>query len=430
MTLLQFLLFILSTFSSNQSSSLDLHNMQEIDSIFQVQEIVFHGNKKTKKTFLSRTLDLKINGFYLWSEIEKKVIDLRNISGIYDSQFKCSKSGEGHRIDIYLNEQKTLLPLLNFGFQPTNKWFQAGVVDINFLGRGDELLSYYQNNQGKHSGQVYFRKNNIFQSTYGGHINALRWQSVEPLNFGTSKRFDYQYSLNLVGAGVHLDRNNGFEWELSTSYFSETYKRLREDPSSPRPDFLALQKVLGKIQGKFSNIRYNGIYKDNYEVVVNYQNVYTINNIDFYSIFQFELKHFKRIRRINQLAVRLIGGIADNTISPFAPFVIDAYHNVRGSGDRPLRGSGLVSYNLEWRTELAANSDFTIQAVAFSDGAIIRQSGYETSNIPLKESTLMSVGVGMRLSYSKIVNAVLRVDYAYELTKRNRQFVVGIGQYF
>ncbi len=66
-------------------------------------------------------------------------------------------------------------------------------------------------------------------------------------------------------------------------------------------------------------------------------------------------------------AARLRFGIATNNDTPFAPFVLDSYINIRGSGNRIERGTAALILNLEFRQTFFETAKFGGQLVAFSD---------------------------------------------------------------
>lgn len=403
------------------------------DNTFLITDVSFKNNVKSKEEYLLTALNLEFPGRYEISHIEEKVKSIRIINGIFNTSYSLLKNaGSGYILVIYVDEQKTLLPIVNVGIQPTNIWFQIGLTDINFMGMGNILTAYYQNNQGRHSAEIFYKKNNVASSKFGYYLNGLIWQSFEPLNFGNNQRLNYFYSNNLLGGGMHFDNRKGISLAFGGAYFTEYYERELQLGDLPGPSLLNLNKLLGKIEGRFSNIEYQGIYKDNLDLFGNYQSVYTFNFDELFHIFQLEASYFRRISQKNQLAARIVGGIASDFNSPFAPFLIDSYSNVRGAGDRTERGTAIASYNIEWRYELGAIGQFIFQTVMFNDGSQLRIPAISNSgNSNLENySGRVSLGTGLRVNYTKIFNAVLRIDLAHEITTSRNQVVVGVGQFF
>ena len=334
----------------------------------------------------------------------------------------------GYILNIKLVEQKTLLPIVNFGFQESNKWGQLGLVDLNLFGTGDELLFYYQNNQGKHGGEVYYKKNRIFGQPINIKTSFLRWSSTEPVIFGATERFDYDFTLTQLGIGLEFLISNQISVSGGISGFTEAYNSY--DSNAPGPESLNLTKGLVNLETNFSNIKYDGIYKENFSINLKAQKVATLGQDDIFYLLQTNLKFFKRIGKYSEFASQVNVGIASNSDSPFAPFVIDSYSNVRAAGDRVLRGTGIVSSNFEWREELYKKEKIIIQGVAFLDAVSLRLPGNEIQWGINNFNYFVSSGIGFRLHYTKFYNAVFRLDYGYEITRGDSQVIFGIGQYF
>ena len=64
-----------------------------------------------------------------------------------------------------------------------------------------------------------------------------------------------------------------------------------------------------------------------------------------FSFFRSSLNNFN-------FGLQLKSGWATNTASPFSPYVVDAFVNVRGSGNRIARGTALQSANFELRKRI------------------------------------------------------------------------------
>ena len=126
-------------------------------------------------------------------------------------------------------------------------------------------------------------------------------------------------------------------------------------------------------------------------------------------------------------AARLSLGVSSNYDTPFAPFVIDSYRNIRGVGDRIQRGTALFTVNCEIRAIGFNLPKWQLQAISFIDIGWIRESGEQFSG---GQSHTLG-GLGVRILYKPIYNAMLRVDYGRSLTDfETDHFVIGLGHYF
>ena len=146
-----------------------------------------------------------------------------------------------------------------------------------------------------------------------------------------------------------------------------------------------------------------------------------------------DARYFKRLGQ-NQnlnLAIRCRAGISDNNDSPFSPFVLDSRENIRGSGNRIDRGTGVLVCNTELRYAFFDQKQLASQAVFFTDVGTWRKPGGELSDFAKSENIELFSGLGMRFIYKKVHNAIFRVDYGVDLMNPERRgFVFGLGQYF
>ena len=150
----------------------------------------------------------------------------------------------------------------------------------------------------------------------------------------------------------------------------------------------------------------------------------------FYIVFH-DLQGYWRTGRSGNFANRLRLGVATNENSPFAPFVLDSYVNIRGVGNRVDRGTAMIIMNNEYRHSLTNWSKIATQAVLFSDWGTWRSPGGQLSDLTDSNNFQWFAGAGFRIIHKEIYNAVFRVDYGLNLLEKNRSgFVIGVGQYF
>ena len=411
------------------------------DSLYLIGNIVFRGNHKTKTDYLERELRLEVGVIYPLELITKKVQYLSSLNGLYKVEYELLETmlDDGHTKDLVIEvyEQKTLLPVLNFGSVEKYNWFQVGLVDINLGGRGNEIYTYYQNNSGRHSGQLIFKMPSILGSKVGFSLNLLSWSSLEPLNFGDSRNI-YNYDNRLIGGEIMYRPSQYHSLISGISVFNEVYKlsELEENPLGPA--FLDLSKYLYKVEHRYRQLKYDDLSVKGFDWLSSYQYVSTMELAEEFHIVSsqinmfFPLSFFTNYKnKITVFATRLSAGTSTNNDSPFAPFYVDSYKNVRGVGDRIARGTAIVSLNTELRQTLYSMRRIAAQAVIFVDVAALRTPGDSWKKLNYENNMVSYVGLGTRLIYKKIFNAVLRIDYGVDVTDlTNRQFVIGLGQYF
>lgn len=398
----------------------------QTERLYKVREVHFTGNVKSKPSYLRSELQIKLDSVYTISTIKYKVSVLAQINGLYDAAFSIDSLAK-QKLYIDVKEQRTLLPVFNFGFQDGYYWFQAGVVDINLQGKGNTLYTYYQNNFGRHTGQIYFLKKPRTNRRWGYHINLLKWSSVEPLYFFNERIF-YNYDIYLFQPGALYRLRPSMTAELSQGIFIEQYERAHDDIYSfDIPDSLTLTKGLTKFRLSQEKITHTDFRLQGFKWSAQYQGVLTIETSEYFHIAEAELSYFRPIKSKIYGAARIGVGLSSNYDTPFAPFVIDSYRNIRGVGDRIQRGTALATANCELRAVALNRPKWQIQAVGFTDIGWIRESGEQLS----AGQSHVYAGLGCRILYKPIYNAVLRIDYGRSLQNlQTDHYVIGLGQYF
>jgi hypothetical protein len=110
-------------------------------------------------------------------------------------------------------------------------------------------------------------------------------------------------------------------------------------------------------------------------------------------------------------AMRLRTGLATNRQSPFMPFVLDNYVNVRGAGNTVARGTAELTVNLEHRHPLAGWDWGAVQGVGFIDVSAWRPGGKPFEALFRSDNAVALGGLGLRLHLRRIYPLTLRVDY-------------------
>lgn len=397
-----------------------------------IQAIQFEGLKRTQTAFLAQYIKSKIGRPLDINVLQEDVQRLKNIAGIGNTTHQLDTLATGIRLTFQVEEVRTLLPILNFGGIKGNIWFQAGFSDINWQGKGQSLSVAYQNNDSRHSGNIYYKVPRINGTNWGFTTSLTKWSSREPLFFPAGT-VNYDYDNN--GIGITAIRHFGFQknLEIGGTYFVETYNKsvfqFLENP--PGPDGLSQPKWLTKLAYTENYLSYHSFYLQGLTWQVLLQDVFnTLDQTWFHSLL-IQGRYYRRIGRRGNLATRVRLGIASNNDTPFAPFVADSHVNIRGIGNRIDRGTAQIILNTEYRQTLFETKKFGAQVVAFSDLGTWRNPGGNLKDLFNSEKFREFVGGGFRLIYKKIYGAVLRIDYGVDLfNTQQRGFVIGLGQYF
>jgi len=396
-----------------------------------IQAIKFQGLEKTQKNYLERFIKTKIGTSLDSTQLETDARQLRNLNAFSDVDFQVEVNPQqGTIITFICNEVKTLLPIFNFGIVPGNEWVKVGAMDVNSFGKGIELSAFYQYNQ-RHSFLFQTRMPNIRGGAFGISGNILRWSSIEPLYFGDQTVW-YNYNNNSVQLNGLYDLTLNQTIEVGGSIFRETYRKDNQvDESLQGPNEVSLTKWLGRFNHSIRKMDYFFFYRSGYHNNISYQTVGTIGEPNLFHIVSNDFRYYKRINAKTNLALRNIIGISTNNNSPFSAFVIDSHTNLRGSGNRIARSTGLITLNLEYRYSLFENDEVAIQGTAFSDIGYWRESGQKWIDDTPQDNQLIFLGGGLRFIHKRIYNAIFRIDYGINTKDpKHGGIVLGLGQYF
>ena len=144
-----------------------------------------------------------------------------------------------------------------------------------------------------------------------------------------------------------------------------------------------------------------------------------------------DFRWYKLVGDRGNVAVRSRLGIATNNEGPFAPFLIDNYENIRGSGNRVERGTAEVSINTEYLMSIWDHKWFTLQSSTFADIGTLRAPGAHFRNFVNGSTMYRYAGLGIRLHSKVLYRTIIRFDYSFNLANLSQgAFVVGFGQYF
>ncbi len=397
-----------------------------------LSDLQFSGLEKTKQKALENIIASNVGIPLDLDILEEDLQMIRNLPGIAQVNHVLDTLNNQVLLDIQVEERRTLLPSLNFGGIRENIWFGVGTVDYNFRGMGDLLLVLYQNNDRRHSGQIFYRKPHLGNSVWGVSLNTNKWSTIEPLFFPEGT-VSYLYDNLGLGGTVIYNLKRRQQIELGATFFNEVYEQAdnQELENPPGPDNLCLYKLLTKFIFSRNQLNYHNFYLQGYDLSLNFQNVYNFYDQSIFNSALFQARYFLRpIPKVN-IASRFKFAISTNSFSPFAPFVADSHINLRGIGNRIDRGTAQAVVNLEWRQTIYEKKYFGSQIVLFSDTGTWRNPGESLENLLKRTQLRQFLGIGFRLIYHKVFGATLRVDYGVDIFNLNqRGWVLGLGQYF
>lgn len=392
----------------------------------------FSGNNKTDIDFLRDQFDQNYNSTLDIESLHSNVQLIKNIPGIKQAILVLDTIGTIVNITYLVEEMNTLVPIISLGSIRNNTWFRIGTTDYNWLGRGQFLSTIYQNNNGLHSGQVFFKIPKRNNSLWGYTASASSWASQEPLYFSDAT-VDYTYQNHGLGLSAIRHLNGKTTVEVGNTAFLEVYDKVENqvEENLPGPDRLVQQKLLSKLVFTRDYRDYDYFYRQGGRWHLIYQNVITHNEDFLFNSLQFSGQYYYRLSQKINIATRVKIGISTNIESPFAPFVADSHINIRGIGNRISRGTAEAIINVEYRHTITDNHNWATQFVTFSDLGSWRKPGGDITEIIDSEVVRHFVGIGSRWIYKKLFGATLRIDYSIDLyDSNNHGLVLGLGQYF
>ncbi len=392
-----------------------------------IREISFEGLQRTKIQYLEGFLEIEEGYTYSSDVLEANRQRLANLEILSDVQLKLDTLTDGITITFECEELYALLPIVGFGGIAENFWLQVGATDVNLFGRGYKAYVAYQYYD-RHSISAHFSFDWMNNSPWGMNANFVKWSTLEPLYFPAG-----QVSYNYDNYNYGLDGIYHFNYRdkvlFGGSYFTETYDASGELVANA-PAYAFKRKWLVKVMLEHDRSNWFYYFGDGWQHQLHAQTVYTVDEPSFYIVFN-DLKYYDRVGQRGNFASRLRIGLSSNQESPFAPFVLDSYINIRGVGNRVDRGTGSVVLNLEYRHTFLERKKIAMQAVAFSDLGTWRNPGGSLNDFAEVENIQSFAGVGLRAIHKEIFNAIFRIDYGLDLQDLDRSgFVLGIGQYF
>ena len=124
-------------------------------------------------------------------------------------------------------------------------------------------------------------------------------------------------------------------------------------------------------------------------------------------------------------------GISTNNNSPFSPFVLDGFINVRGIGNRISRGTAEFIVNAEYRHTVWDHKWLYLQTAAFADLGTLRQPGDLIVDMFNYNEMNLFLGGGLRIHSKLFYKVIFRVDYSVNpIQPNNHGLTFGVGQFF
>ncbi len=324
-------------------------------------------------------------------------------------------------IEISLKEIYTIIPLAKFGFIGSVFWIEAGITDYNFWGNKTALGGYYRYYE-RHSIEVFYNNPFLFDKHWGLIVDAGWLGTIEPTDtFGdTIVRYSADRRKGNLLASYSFTLKQSIQFGIG--YLDDLFIKLDDIDLGPNRE--NQRKVLFKANYLIDHIDYDQHLLEGLANTIFLEAVYDLP--DQFNIFKVynQFKQYFRFLPKDTLAYRVQLGIFSDIKSPYPPFVVDSFLNIRGAGNRITRGYFEATINLEYRYIAFEISWLAFQLVTFSDNILLLSELNQSSSFHF-------MGGGVRLIFKRFYNAIILFDYGVNiLDYQHRGFLFKLGQYF
>ena len=198
-------------------------------------------------------------------------------------------------------------------------WYQLGLTEHNWLGRGHTIGGYYRYYD-RHSYALYANLPYLLAQKWGIIADITHNATVEPLQFDSGFQ-DVNVDRNAYLAFLQYWPIMRTSFSFGGGYLLETYQR--RETGGTFPDSLDFTKYLVKFSIDQDFLDYHFHYLSGFNNQFNLETVLTEGDpTTFWKILNISRLYFRPNARGN-IAFRLRAGISTNKVSPFVPFVID-----------------------------------------------------------------------------------------------------------
>lgn len=394
-----------------------------------VSSVQFDGLTKTDRDYLTKYVDTKKGGTYDSTIVKQDVQRLKNLNLFFSVNYNVEKNlNDDYTVTFIIEEAVYLYPILSAsGFQDQLK-IQAGANQINFLGKAQSIGIQYQYYD-RHSLSLFYSAPIHSNGKTGHELAIAKYSTVEPLYFeDTTSNFNFDnYSLS---AGGFYWLSKKIRIGLGGMYLFEQYEKLDNADIGLAMQNFSFNKFQVRFKADYNNMNQhfelrNGIKASIFAETIQTQHV---PEASFFKLLS-QISYFKRIGKRGNFGIQNKFGISTNNFSPFAPFVLDGFINVRGVGNRVARGTGEFIINSEYLHTVLRKRLIIAQLVGLVDFGTLRDPG-GTSYFESMETNIFT-GIGIRLHSQFIYKTIFRVDYAVNpFFPENRGFTFGLGQFF
>ena len=397
-----------------------------------IDTVIFKGLTQTKSSYL-RTLIKCEKGLLFDAKFikeDEQVLNNLNLFFSVMSDWQYNESNNSYTVFFIIKESTYVYPLLSIsGFKDVLK-IQGGLNNINWRGEQKTIGVWYQYYD-RHSFSAFHKVPHHKLKKTGHDFIISKYSTVEPLYFGDVKSFfDFDNFSVYLNGYYWLNKTSNIQLGLTPIY--ERYSKTDDVEIPQQETMFSFFKFRVNTQYTINKLNYKYERIDGFKFNFYTETIQTHKypEASFFMIKSDFIYH-RKVKTKGNLSFRHKIGISTNNDSPFSPFVLDGFLNLRGIGNRVARGTGINFINLEYKHTITNNKFFIGQVVGFFDSGNLREPGGNWQELISPSNSNNFAGLGIRIHSNKIYKTILRLDYGLEIAKEfNGGFSFGIGQFF
>lgn len=394
-----------------------------------IQNVQFHGLKKTNETLLFKHLKQVAGTTYDSVQVQCDRQNLYNLGYFVRVTDSLETINQTVILHYTCEEVISLLPILLAGSVGDNSFIKVGIQNLNLWGRGGVLKIAYQ----YQNGHSYFFNTTIpyvLKSNFGIGIDAKQFTSIEPV-FIANKREAYDFENESIQVMGFYEFKLFHRLYFKGLYQHEVYSKMESNESPLFPEKMENNGFGWRLLHEYANTNFFGSIVEGFKFTNYIQTLYLENTTTPFYQFVSESAYYKRISTSGDLALRFKFGLTSNHLGYFSPFTLDSYLNIRGVGNIVDRGTGQIVLNMEYRHIVKHTNFGCWQLVGFIDSGTWRHPYGDYTDFLNHQNLKVFQGFGGRVFIKKLSDLVIRVDFGYDIGNiRNNGFVFGFGQYF
>ncbi len=397
-----------------------------------IDTVILKGLTKTSPEYIRGLIDCKKGKPFNVEALkyDEQLLNNLNLFFSVQSDYQADSSQTHFTVYLIIEESTYIYPLvLASGFKDAFK-LQAGLSNINLKGEQKTIGFLYQYYD-RHSFSAFYKVPRHKNNKTGHDIYVGKYSTVEPLYFGnTVSSFNFDnYSIALNGRYWFTQK---LKLESGVTPIYERYQQMDNVEIPLNEKEFEFMKFRLNFSIDYNNLNYrferiNGLRFNIYGETIQ---THKVPMASFFMLRTNLIKHYK-FKKKGNFSIRHSFGVSTNTDSPFSPFVLDGFLNLRGIGNRVARGTGIQFINTEYRHTVYTHRLFLAQLIGFVDAGNLRPATESWQTLFNPNYTNVFTGLGIRLHARKVYKTILRLDYGVKVSDSyTGGFSFGIDQFF